>query len=73
MSLYTAFLLILVTCGAFWLWKIAYNHVGVMPDAPPIAKWALQGITILLLIVAVCTIWGYGGGFITATGDIRLK
>ena len=71
MSLLTLFLLLIITCGAFWLWKIAYAHVGAMPEAPPLVKWALQAITIVILIVAVCAIWGYGGGYITG-GDIRI-
>lgn len=72
MSLATIFVLILVTVGAFWLWKIVHKHVGQMPDAPPIAIWGLQMVTILVLVVAVCGVWGYGGGFITS-GDIHIR
>lgn len=72
MSLITLFILIIVTVGAFWLFKIAFDHVGKFPDAPPAAKWALQAIVIVVFIVAVCSLWGYGGGFITSSGDVRL-
>ncbi len=73
MSLLTVFVLIIITCGAFWLFKIAYGHVGMMPEAPPLAKWALQAIVVVVFILAVCWLWGYSGGFITGNGDIRIK
>lgn len=72
MSLLTLFILLILTCVVFWLWKIAYAHAGAVPDAPPFMKWALQGITIVILIVVVCALWGIGGGYIGG-GDLRLR
>ena len=72
MSLLTLFILLLLTCVVFWLWRIAYNHAGAVPDAPPFMKWALQGITIIFLIVVVAAIWGIGSGY-TDVSTIRLR
>lgn len=69
MSLLTIFLLLILTCVACWLWKIAYGHAGAIPEVPAFVKWAVQAITIIVLVVVVCAIWGIGGDSI---GDIRI-
>lgn len=72
MSLITLFVLIVLTCVAFWLFKIAYGHAGAIPDVPPLMKWLVQCIPIFLLIIFVCGIWGIGSGYIN-TGSLRLN
>lgn len=72
MTLLTLFFLLIVTCIAFWLFSIAYKHAGAIPAAPAFLPWALQDITIIVLIVVVCAIWGIGGGYVH-TGDLRLQ
>lgn len=72
MSLFTLFLLLILTCVVFWLFRIAYNHAGAVPEAPAFVKWSLQGITIVVLIIVVPALWGLGGGYISGP-ELRLR
>jgi hypothetical protein len=72
MSILTFLLLIILTCVAFWLFRIAYAHAGAIPEVPPLMKWAVQATVIVLLVVVICAIWGIGGGWLPA-GTLRWR
>ncbi len=70
MTLSAILFAIVLTCIVIWLWRIAYNHAGKLPESPPLMIWILQAITIVIAIVVVGAIWGFGGA--CQIGDIKL-
>ncbi len=67
MDLLTLFLLIIVTCVVFWVFGIAYRHAGAIPEAPPMMSWAAQAIVIIVLILVIAGLWGFGTGHFQGT------